>query len=454
MTRSILNTDIAVVGAGGCGMTAAIMVAELGQRVILLESDNKPGGSTAMSASLIVAAGSRLQQANGEEGTPDELAADILLLNNNQSDSAVTHTLCHVSGQLMDWLQDRGVPLEHIPSYRYAGMSHDWLHGSHQRNGDEMTSALLDVIQKRPEIELHLSTAATGLISDAGSVTGIAAKKPDGSSVTIKARSVILASSGFGADPTKVSEFIADMAAATYFGAPYAGGEAIDWGREMGAALDHMGAYQSHSSIAFPNAMLVTTYLINHGAIQVNRNGERFSDETDAYAGHALAIQRQPGDSVVEIFDERIKHQTLKNYPRFSQCLSAGIVFQAETVADLAKVFDLDRSNLAETLSRYNSSVLSGVDEFGRTRFGEPLSPPFYGIRVTSALVQTLGGLRVDERARVLKPDGSHIPGLFAGGGTAAGLAGERPEGYLAGAGLLSAFGLGWIAGREAANIH
>ena len=70
-------------------------------------------------------------------------------------------------------------------------------------------------------------------------------------------------------------------------------------------------------------------------------------------------------------------------------------------------------------------------------------------IRVTSALVQTLGGLRIDERARVLRADGAPIKGLYAGGGTAAGLAGDRPEGYLAGVGLLAAFGLGWIAARD-----
>ena len=99
-------------------------------------------------------------------------------------------------------------------------------------------------------------------------------------------------------------------------------------------------------------------------------------------------------------------------------------------------------------LSQGVPMVLAG-DEFGRTQFGTTLSAPYYGIRVTSALVQTLGGLRVDARARVVRTDGSVLPGLYAGGGTAAGLAGDRPEGYLAGTGLLAAFGLGWIAGQD-----
>ena len=93
-----------------------------------------------------------------------------------------------------------------------------------------------------------------------------------------------------------------------------------------------------------------------------------------------------------------------------------------------------------------------GRDAYGRTRFDKPLVAPFHGIRVTSALVQTLGGLRVDPQARVLRADGTPLPGLYAGGGAAAGLAGDRVEGYLAGTGLLAAFGLGWIAGRDAAR--
>jgi fumarate reductase flavoprotein subunit len=195
--------------------------------------------------------------------------------------------------------------------------------------------------------------------------------------------------------------------------------------------------------------MLVTTYLINHGAIQVNQLGHRFGDETDSYAAHASAVQSQPGHSVVELFDEQILRQTLADFPRFEECIAAGIVYRAETLTELSRHFDLRPVALEKTVDDYNKALHAGGDEFGRTRFGQPLTPPYHAIRVTSALVQTLGGLRVDSRARVLRSDGAPLPGLYAGGGSAAGLAGDHVEGYLAGAGLLAAFGLGWIAGRD-----
>jgi len=456
MNGQVVDTDIVVVGAGGCGLTAALVAAGLGKRVLLLERAAEVGGSTAMSAGIFVAAGSRLQLANGETGTAEELAGDINRLNKGQSNTEVTMALCRASGPLMDWLENQGVPLEHMPAYRYPGMSRAWMLSSPQRHGAEMTGALLERVRKQPDIDLRLRTTVTNLTTTAGSINGLEAKTESssgtagGENILVRAGSIILAAAGFGANPEFVERYIPELAGAPYYGTPYATGDAIDWGRSLGAAVDHMGAYQSHSSIAHPKKMLVTTYLINHGAIQVNQQGNRFGDETDAYASHGLAVQAQPGRTVVELFDDQILQQTLTDYPRFKECLEAGIVHRAYSLAEVAQQFDLPEKNLAATVDKYNQAGLTGHDEFGRTRFNRPLTRPYYGIRVTSALVQTLGGLRIDARARVLRPDGTPLPGLYAGGGTAAGVAGDRVEGYLAGTGLLAAFGLGWIAGREA----
>jgi fumarate reductase flavoprotein subunit len=457
MNEKIVETDVAIVGAGGCGLTAALVAADHGKQVLLLERDANIGGSTAMSAGIFVAAGSRLQQENGESGTADELAADIFRLNGSQSDGPVTRALCDTSGPLMDWLVAKGVPLEHMPTYKYAGMTKSWIHSPPQRDGVVIINALLKAARQNDKIDLRRNSGVTALTTNEGSVNegsvnGLLAVTGAGEPLNVKAQSVILAASGFGNNKLMVDRYIPDFSGAPYFGAKYATGDAIEWGQSLGAELDHMGTYQSHSSISYPKMMLVTTYLINHGAIQINRLGRRFGDETDSYAGHALAVQAQPGRVVIELFDENILQLTQANYPRFAECLAAGIVERGQTLADLARPFGLDEDALARTIESYNAAVVSGRDEFGRTQFGAPLVSPFYGINVTSALVQTLGGLRVDARARVVNAQGAPIPGLYAGGGTASGLAGEHPEGYLAGTGLLSAFGLGWIAGRHAAE--
>ena len=90
-------------------------------------------------------------------------------------------------------------------------------------------------------------------------------------------------------------------------------------------------------------------------------------------------------------------------------------------------------------------------DAFGREEFaGRPLEAPFYGIHVRGALFHTQGGLRVNGLARVLREEGSPIPGLYAGGGTAVGISGRGHEGYSSGNGLLAATVLGKIAGEAA----
>lgn len=448
----MIATDIVVVGAGGCGLTAALAAAAQGARVVLLERGAAAGGSTALSAGIFVAAGSRLQLAHGEHGTAADLAANILQQNGHASDPAVTLALSQASGPLMDWLSAQGVPLQHLTGYRYPGMTHAWLVATPGRSGRELTGPLLAAIQRQSTIALHLATAVTGLITSGGTVTGVTAVAANGAELAFEAGAVILAASGFGANAALVADHIPELAGAPYFGTPHATGDAIGWAQALGAAVDHLHAYQTHSSIAYPEQLLVTTYLINQGAIQVNLDGRRFGDETDSYAAHAVAVQNQPGRIAVELFDERILQATLANYARFAECLAAGVVQRAESLSGLAEQFGLNAANLAQTVEQYNQAVVAGRDAHGRVTFGAPLIPPYYGIRVTSALVQTLGGLRVDAHGRVLRQDGAPVQGLYAGGGTAVGLAGNQPQGYTAGTGLLAAFGLGWLAGRHAAQ--
>jgi fumarate reductase flavoprotein subunit len=115
---------------------------------------------------------------------------------------------------------------------------------------------------------------------------------------------------------------------------------------------------------------------------------------------------------------------------------------------------DLPGEALTATIAETNRSARGEIpDAFGREEFlGGPFEPPFYGVHVRGALFHTQGGLRVDTRARILRPDGMPIPGLYAGGGTAAGVSGSGYRGYSSGNGLLAATVLGKVAGEEASG--
>jgi fumarate reductase flavoprotein subunit len=189
-----------------------------------------------------------------------------------------------------------------------------------------------------------------------------------------------------------------------------------------------------------------------NGAILVNREGRRFGCETVGYSEYAGSVMSQPGGEAWEIFDGKVYAASLGT--RFDEVVEAGKVVRSESLEDLAGTLGLPADALAATVAETNRSARGEIpDVFGREEYlGGPFEPPFYGIHVRGALFHTQGGLRVDTRARVLRPDGEPIPGLYAGGGTAVGVSGSGYRGYSSGNGLLAATVLGRVAGEDASG--
>jgi fumarate reductase flavoprotein subunit len=239
------------------------------------------------------------------------------------------------------------------------------------------------------------------------------------------------------------------MAGALYFGGEGNTGEGILWGLALGADVAFMDAFQAHASVAVPHNILITYAVIGEGGFQVNRAGRRFGDEMSGYSEHALALLAQPGGVAWNIYDERI-HRLGQAFADYREAAEAGAIRRGETLAELAAALGVDGEGLAQTLEAYHGAAGRPADTFGR-RVTARLAPPFYGVKVTGALFHTQGGLRVDGDGRVLRPDGAPVPNLYAGGGVAAGISGHGAGGYLSGNGLLTALGLGMLAGRHAA---
>jgi fumarate reductase flavoprotein subunit len=248
-----------------------------------------------------------------------------------------------------------------------------------------------------------------------------------------------------------VRRYCPEIADATYYGSAGVTGEVIRWGVEAGAAVADMDAFQGHGAYSPESGSFITYAVVTGGGIFVNARGERFTDETHNASGLALDVLRQPGGVAIEVFDQPL-YELGRRFPDFERAVARGAVKRAETLADLATDFGLDPDVLQATLDRYHRAVEAGVDELGRSRFGEPLEPPFYGVRITGALFHTQGGLAVDRHARVCDTQGEPIPNLYAGGGAARGVSGPGGNGYWPGNGLLTAFAYGRIAGEHAAR--
>jgi fumarate reductase flavoprotein subunit len=265
---------------------------------------------------------------------------------------------------------------------------------------------------------------------------------------------VVLACNGFGGNPELVAKHIPEIAGAPYFGHPGNTGDAVLWGQALGADAKDMSAYQGHGSLADPHGILITWALIMEGGIQVNAQGCRFSNEHDGYSEQAVRVRAQPGSVAWNIYDERL-HRIGLGFPDYRAALEAAAIRSADLVEDLAEACGLPARALAETLTDMAWRCAGeALDPFGRDFRGKAmLSDRLYAVRVTGALFHTQGGLTVDSTARALRPDGSPLANLFAAGGAARGISGARVEGYLSGNGLLTAVGLGYVAGTSAATL-
>ena len=441
-------TDIVVVGGGGCGLTAALAAAQLGARVTVLEKLAETHGNTGRSGGMVPAAGTRFQRAAGVEEDAAAFAEDVLRKNGHTSDLETTLHLCRVSKVLVEWLVDEvGIDLVFIGDFKYPGHTQFRMHAPPSRTGAALVQDLRRAADAAPNVTLLTGLPALELVEDgSGGVRGVRLARG-----TLAAQKVILANNGFAGNPEMVRRYCPDIENALYFGGAGNTGEGIAWGQALGAELAFMDAYQAHASVATPGDVLITYSLIMEGGVQVNRAGERFGNEAAGYSEHALAVLKQEGGEVWDVYGET-QHRLGLKFEDYRAALALGIVLRADTLRDLAGQMAVSTVALETTLADYHAAADGEVeDKFGR-RDCQRLEAPFYAVKVTGALFHTQGGLKVDKVARVVRFDGTPIPNLYAGGGVAAGISGHGPGGYLSGNGLLTALGYGLLAGRHAAS--
>lgn len=443
-----VEVEVAVVGAGGCGLAAALAAAREGRTVFVFEKLAVPMPNTTRSTGMIPAAGTRWQRSAGSDDAPDVFARDIAAKTHGSADVDLVRRLTTTSAEMVEWLADEGgVALELVTGFTYPGHSRERMHAPADRAGATVMNALKRAVEAAG-VEVVLDAAVTDLVVDDDRVVGLVVRHGDNEE-RVKADAVVLASNGFGANPAMLREHCPEIADALYLGGEGSTGEAIVWGQRLGAATDFLDSYQGHASVAIPHNVLLSWSTVMSGGMLVGRDGRRFGDETAGYSEYATRVIEQPGQEAFLIIDERI-HQEALAFEDYRQAADAGALRRADTLVELAERLGVESAGLIETVAAADQ-VADGItlDRFGRAQMAH-LAAPFYGVKVTGALFHTQGGLVVDDHARVLRPDGSVIEGLYAGGGAAAGISGHGASGYMSGNGLLTAFGLGWLAGRHA----
>ena len=489
------DADVVVIGAGGAGMTAAMTAADAGQKVVILESQAMVGGNSARATGGMNAAKTVYQdenefdQAAGVEKTlataaekyadnetitalaktvSEQWAAyqanptgyfdsvelmelDTMVGGKGINNPELVKTLCEGTADAIDWLDENGITLHNVSSF--GGASVKRIHRPVDEEGKVVSvgAYMIPLLQENCEkrgIDIVLNTTVDTILTDAnGAAVGVSGTDKDGNTVVVNAKSVILATGGFGANLDMVTQYKPELAGFMTTNAAGAQGQGIEMATAIGAGTVDIDQIQIHPTVEANTAALITEGLRGDGAILVNANGERFIDEVGTRDVVSAAEIAQPGSYSWLIVDQAMADASsvIQGY------IKKGYTKTGATYEELAKELDVDPAAFANTMETWNGYVEAKNDpDFGRTSFANPLNNgPYYAIKVTAGVHHTMGGVTINSATEVLKEDGTVIPGLFAAGEVTGGVHGAN---RLGGTAVADFVVFGRIAGESAAN--
>jgi len=497
-----VDVDVVVIGAGGAGLSSAIIALEEGADVLVLEKTSAPGGNT-LAAGAGTLAWNAVQpdriamreaipgQTAFLEGFLDYDPADFapgfdealvilqeqiteFLAEGDASahfDTLEFHLVQTYTGSIRYELDDTRVysdyDLARIMVY-YSYEALQWIEelGGEFRDGliepggamwtrgaAPYTNNQVDIfdpmVARIDELggDIMLNTTAEELIVEDGAVVGVTGTQADGTPVTVNAGSVIIATGGFAANTEMVAyynnfweNFTADILTTNVSSAQ---GEGIIMAQAAGADVTQMGITQ-----LMPMAFEATGQLAGghqRGIVYLNEDGERFMNEVNERDTIGAAMFAQGGT----VFELRRVEDAIPSHVDMAGD-DTGRVFLADTVAEVAELAGLDPDVVVAEVERFNEFAAAGYDEdFGRVVFDNDLADGPFIIRVLSPSTHyTNGGLITTTDARVLGVDGEVIPNLFAAGEVMGGIHGGN---RLGGNAVAEAFVFGRIAGEMAA---
>ncbi|ASA20006.1 flavocytochrome c [Paenibacillus donghaensis] len=441
------TTDIVIVGGGGAGMTAAIEAHNKGASVILVEKMPMLGGNTVRAEGGLNAAGTPYQKAAGIEDSPELHYQDTMTGGHNLNNPDLVRTLTENAAASVEFLKENGAELSEVG--RAGGASVNRIHrpAGGEAAGNFIVVALKKKLQDE-KIDVRLQTTATEIIkNEEGTVTGIKVKDKEGKESTIQAKAIILAAGGFGANLEMVTKYQPGLAGFSTTNHAGATGDGTTMAEQIGVKLVDMKEIQIHPTTIPGKGVLITEGVRGDGAILVNAEGKRFTNELLTRDVVSKNILAQTDKIAYIIFNDELR----ANLKATEVYFGMDLVKQGDTVEQLASEIGVDPAALAETVSKYSGYVADKNDaDFQRPDLTLSLATgKYYAIQVTPGIHHTMGGVAINTKAEVLDTSDQIIPGLYAAGEVTGGVHGAN---RLGGNALADIVTYGRIAAEEAVH--
>lgn len=449
-----MDADVVVVGAGAAGLSAALKTAQNGHSVILLEKMGVIGGASAMAGSGTMATGSKWQKEDGYEDSVEKLVEDMMANGHQKNDRATVELFANTIGEAFDWLvgeDGAAVPYQRSgkPSRSYSG----------EGRGAGVCKNLAERLEAAGGT-LLTNTPATELVVENGAVVGVKAEG-EGKAYTIRAKAVILASGGYGANDALVPDEYKKFVYAGHAGAT---GDAIKMVEGLDADLINMDLVNTQ-----PNSMILPSGLGQYcnpgvagaykaGAYMVNQNGERFFNES-ANAWDLMQAMKQNeaqylimDQTAFDNFNAGMTNSKIYTMEDVEKWLSDDydgqpVMKQGATLAELCEKLNLPADAVEASAKAFNDcAAAQTADTFGRTpAAAQSEEGPFYALQMHIRYYASLGGLHINDSMQVLNTKQEAIPGLYAAGEVVGGLEGDVYMGA-------TLFGWAIASGYDAAN--
>ena len=459
--------DLISIGGGYAGLAAAARAAQLGLKAAVLER----GGDELYACNSRVAGGVMHISYNDPTSPPETLANAINQITAGYAEAALVEAIAGNAGRAVQWLQGEGARFERATSAGWrnwvlAPVRPPATHLEWQGLGSDMgLRALEKNLHERGGV-LYRNTEAMALIVENGSCVGVRARQGV-RDIEFRGRAVVLADGGFQANESMAEQYLTPAPKSLKQRNVRTGvGDGLRMARAVGANISRLEAFYGHvlSRDAMHNDRLWPYPQLDELAaagLLVNQRGQRIADEGmgGVYLTNAIAREADPlGMSV--IFDEAIWQgpgRAAGIPPNATLLTAGGTLFKADSIAGLAAKLQIDAAGLEATVHEYNAALaagkLNGLQPARSATRRKPMavsSAPFYGAPACAGLTYTMGGVRTNAHAQVLRADNTAIPGLYAAGATTGGLEGGPAVGYAGG--LMKALTFGLLAAEHVAG--
>jgi succinate dehydrogenase/fumarate reductase flavoprotein subunit len=474
--------DILVVGGGTAGMTCALVAAQNGAKVLVVEKTAQIGGTLHITAGHLSAGGTQRQKNKGIEDSPELHFQDIRRINQDSGDMDLIRLACEEAPKTIDWLESLGFEFaDDSPKILYGHVPYQIPRTHFGKNlGKSILNVLLPMFEKQVaegNISLALHQTCVDLILDNKQGQGIITKNTqsiDNQVVTNKyyAQKIVLASGGYAGNHQFFAQKHPDLSRLITTASPHSLGEGIEIAEKYGAifhkAENHISTIggielnpQSGISDFWANWAKMSNSLDRKPyEIYVNELGKRFLDENESNPDiRERALARQPNRRCWVILDEEILQATGSIVYQWSieqfknEAQKGRAVWQADSWAELATKIGVLPHNLLATLENYNQAIDNQVDaEFKRSFLPTKIQkPPFYAVLTYAFSLISFGGLKVNSELKIVEQTGQTFENLYAIG-EILGAGATTGNAFCGGMLLTPALSLGRYLGKKLAD--